>query len=167
MCFRGWADEHFVTGWAYLHHVDAASGQRLDTFRLHLSEQGTLWVDDLDFALVGEDGAAFREALELGGNVCFYMFAGGTNFGFMGGANIGKSYSPRPDTPSRYIPHTTSYDVDALIGENGEPTEKYYLCRDVLDEHLKRARRPRSHQKQKTQAISVPLSQTADLFDKD
>ena len=64
VCFRGWADEHFVTGWAYLHHVDAASGQRLDTFRLHLSEQGTLWVDDLDFALVGEDGAAFREALE-------------------------------------------------------------------------------------------------------
>lgn len=112
-----------------------------------------------------ETSLAFREALELGGNVCFYMFAGGTNFGFMGGANIGKSYSPRPDTPSRYIPHTTSYDVDALIGENGEPTEKYYLCRDVLDEHLKRARRPRSHQKQKTQAISVPLSQTADLFD--
>lgn len=112
-----------------------------------------------------EVATAFKEALELGGNVCFYMFAGGTNFGFMGGANIGKSYSPRENTPVRYIPHTTSYDVDALIGENGQPTEKYYLCRDVLDEYLGKKKRDHILPHYQTQAITVELSLTADLFD--
>ncbi|MBQ4354853.1 MAG: beta-galactosidase [Clostridia bacterium] len=113
-----------------------------------------------------EDTAeAYREALELGGHVCFYMFSGGSNFGFMGGANIGHSYSPRPDTPVRYIPHTTSYDVDALIGENGEPTRKYFLCRDVLDEYLGREKRPHTLCRRKTQSIRVQLSCAAGLFD--
>lgn len=112
-----------------------------------------------------EVSVAFKEALELGGNVCFYMFAGGTNFGFMGGANYGKSYSPRENTPVRYIPHTTSYDVDALIGENGQPTEKYYLCRDVLDNYLGKEKREHTYPQYQTQAITVELSLTADLFD--
>ena len=30
-----------------------------------------------------EVAVAYREALEANGNVCFYMFAGGTNFGFI------------------------------------------------------------------------------------
>ena len=112
-----------------------------------------------------EVATAFREALELGGNVCFYMFAGGTNFGFMGGANEGRSYSPRPNTPIRYIPHTTSYDVDALIGEDGHPTEKYFLCRDVLDEYLGKQTRPHTCEPQATQSVSVFLTETAELFD--
>lgn len=62
--FRGWTENYFTDGWAYLHHIDAADGQRLDTIRFYLDEQGLLWVDDLKFALTGEDGAAFREALE-------------------------------------------------------------------------------------------------------
>jgi len=108
---------------------------------------------------------AFKEALELGGNISFYMFAGGTNFGFMGGANYGRSYSPRVNTPVRYIPHTTSYDVDALIGENAQPTEKYYLCRDVLDEYLGKEKREHNAPDYHTQAITAELSLTADLFD--
>ncbi len=112
-----------------------------------------------------ETSIAFKEALELGGNVCFYMFAGGTNFGFMGGANIAKSFSPKPGTPSRYIPHTTSYDVDALIKENGQPSKKYFLCRDVLDEYLGKEKRPHVYETPETQAISVSLSETADMFE--
>lgn len=112
-----------------------------------------------------EISTAFREALESGGHICFYMFAGGTNFGFMGGANIGKSYSPRPDTPIRYISHTTSYDVDALISENGTPTEKYFLCRDVLDEYLGKEKRPHLIAPVERQSISVTLTECADLFD--
>ena len=112
-----------------------------------------------------EVAIAFKEALEANANVCFYMFAGGTNFGFMGGANIGKSYSPRPGTPSRYIPHTTSYDVDALISENGQPTKKYFLCRDVLDEYLKKEKRPHVYHIPEKQSVSVVFSETADLFE--
>lgn len=82
-----------------------------------------------------ETAKAYKECLERG-DVNFYMFSGGTNFGFFSGAVIGKSLTPRPDTPVRYIAHTTSYDEDAPVSENGLPTEKYYLCRDVLCEHL-------------------------------
>ena len=32
----------------------------------------------------------------------------------------------------RHLCYTTSYDCDALIGEDGNPTVKYFLCRDVL-----------------------------------
>lgn len=108
---------------------------------------------------------AFKEALERNGNVCFYMFAGGTNFGFMGGANNGFSYTPRPDTTARYIPHTTSYDVDALLGANGYPNEKYYLCRDVLDAYLGKAKRIQRYAQPKNQSITIKLTETASLFD--
>lgn len=111
-----------------------------------------------------ETAIAFKEALQLGGNVCFYMFAGGSNFGFMGGADFGQSYSPRPGTPTRYIPHTTSYDVDALISEGGNPTEKYYLCRDVLDAFLGKEKRAHIYKARNTQSLSVELSETAPLF---
>ena len=112
-----------------------------------------------------ETSDGFKEALELGAHVCFYMFSGGTNFGFMGGGNIGQSYSPRAGTPSRFIPHTTSYDVDALVSEDGRPTEKYFLCRDVLDEYLGREKRPHVAPERRTQSLSVDLTQSADLFD--
>lgn len=112
-----------------------------------------------------ETSIAFKEALERGGNVCFYMFAGGTNFGFMGGANIGRSYAPRPGTPIRYIPHATTYDEDAPISESGKLTEKYFLCRDVLDEYLGKPRRPHTASAPVTQALSVTWEETADLFD--
>jgi len=112
-----------------------------------------------------ETADAFREALELGGNVCFYMFAGGTNFGFMGGGNIGRSYSPRPGTPARYIPHTTSYAEDALIGEDGQPTRKYFLCRDVLDAYLGKEPRAHVYQPREKQALDITITQTAALFE--
>lgn len=107
----------------------------------------------------------YKEALKLGGDVCFYMFSGGSNFGFMGGGDIGTSFSPRPGSPSRYIPHTTSYDVDALISEDGRPTEKYFLCRDVLDEHLGREKRPHIVPERTTQGFTVELNESADLFE--
>lgn len=112
-----------------------------------------------------ETATAFKEALELNGNVCFYMFSGGTNFGFMGGGNISRSYSPRPNTPIRYIPHTTSYDVDALIGEGAEPSEKYFLCRDVLSDYLGTERSQKTYTPKPKQSISVNLNETADFFE--
>ena len=64
VCFRGWAEDVLTKGWAYLIPVDEATGARERVFRFYLDEQGLLWVDGLRFALVGEDGGAFREALE-------------------------------------------------------------------------------------------------------
>lgn len=83
---------------------------------------------------------ARRSAYELAGtlrtmladynaNVNFYMFFGGTNYGFWAGANdwgIGK-----------YMADITSYDYDAPLDEAGEPTAKYYILRDVISQVCK------------------------------
>jgi len=62
--------------------------------------------------------------LAAGANVNLYMFHGGTNFGFMNGAN-------RPGLKD-YQPTVNSYDYDSPLSEAGDPTEKYYLFRDVI-----------------------------------
>ncbi|MBB3126323.1 beta-galactosidase [Paenibacillus rhizosphaerae] len=68
------------------------------------------------------------EMLSLGASVNFYMFHGGTNFGFWSGAN--------GHTEDSYEPTVTSYDYDALLSENGEPTDKYFAVRDIIAKHL-------------------------------
>ncbi|KAJ0180433.1 hypothetical protein K1T71_003837 [Dendrolimus kikuchii] len=58
-------------------------------------------------------------------HVNFYMFAGGTNFGFTSGATFNGSY----------IPVTTSFDSDAPLSEAGDPTPTYYAIKDVLKKY--------------------------------
>lgn len=123
------------------------------------------WGEPFSHRPPAQTSKGFKEALELGGNVCFYMFSGGTNFGFMGGADYSTSFSTRPGEKAHYMPQTTSYDVDALISEDGRPTEKYFLCRDVLDEYLGREKRPHIAPEHPTQGIHVELTSTADFFD--
>ncbi|WP_130858702.1 glycoside hydrolase family 35 protein [Gracilibacillus phocaeensis] len=64
--------------------------------------------------------------LQEDGSVNFYMFHGGTNFGFYNGANLFDTYEPT----------ITSYDSDAPLNEAGEPTEKFYQIRNVLERHF-------------------------------
>ena len=78
----------------------------------------------------------YKNSLERGYFVNFYMFAGGTNFGFLNGALSGTYRADVRNARIRYIPFATSYDVDAPITEYGEPTEKYYALKKVLSEHL-------------------------------
>lgn len=58
----------------------------------------------------------------------FYVIHGGTNFGFTAGANAG--------SPIQYQPDLTSYDYDAPINENGEPTAKYFMLRRLITKHV-------------------------------
>lgn len=67
---------------------------------------------------------ALDEMLELDGSVNIYMFHGGTNFGFMNGAN--RKYQ------QKYEPTVTSYDYSALLAEDGSITDKYLKCREVI-----------------------------------
>lgn len=80
----------------------------------------------------------YKGILEKGAYVNFYMFCGGTNFGFQNGALVGRYGADVPDAPNRYIPFATSYDVDALVTEYGEPTEKYYACKKILREQMEK-----------------------------
>ena len=79
-----------------------------------------------------EVAETYRQALEAGAYVNFYMFCGGTNYGFFSGSMIGTFRSDPAGAKPRYVPYGTSYDVDAPVDEMGRPTKKYFLCREVL-----------------------------------
>lgn len=76
-----------------------------------------------------------RKHLEQNVNFNLYMFHGGTNFGFMNGANY---FWLHPDGKSRftYLADVTSYDYDALLTEWGEITPKYLAVQKAMSEHL-------------------------------
>lgn len=63
----------------------------------------------------------YRGMLEMGASVNFYMFYGGTNFGFTSGANHYDQYQPT----------ITSYDYGALLTEAGDFTPSYHAIRKV------------------------------------
>ncbi len=71
-----------------------------------------------------EIAGLFRDMLESGASLNFYMFHGGTNFGFMNGANHGGKYEPT----------ITSYDYNALLSEAGDMTPAYYAVRKINEE---------------------------------
>lgn len=65
------------------------------------------------------------EILSMGASISAYMFHGGTNFGYMNGANL----------YGKYEPTVSSYDDDAPVNESGDLTEKYYKFRDVISKY--------------------------------
>ena len=61
-----------------------------------------------------------------------YVIHGGTNFGFTAGANSGGK---------GYEPDVTSYDYDAPITEQGQPTPKYMSIRKLLGSYLPKGKK--------------------------
>jgi beta-galactosidase len=57
-----------------------------------------------------------------------YVIHGGTNFGFTAGANAFQ--------PTQYQPDITSYDYDSPINEQGQPTAKYYMLRNLISQYV-------------------------------
>ena len=74
------------------------------------------------------DAQTFEERLstifKYNASVNFYMFVGGTNFGFWNGANM--------ISKDKYAPTVTSYDYDAAIAENGDVTPKFAVVRKLI-----------------------------------
>jgi len=62
----------------------------------------------------------------------FYVIHGGTNFGYTAGANSGGK---------GYEPDITSYDYDAPINEQGEPTTKYMALRNLIGSYLPKGKK--------------------------
>ncbi len=58
-----------------------------------------------------------------------YVVHGGTNFGFTAGANA--------FTSTQFQPDVTSYDYDAPINEQGQPTAKYFALRKLISQYVK------------------------------
>lgn len=72
----------------------------------------------------GDAANCLADILDCGASVSVYMAHGGTNFGFMNGANC---------TEEEYQPTVSSYDDDAPINEFGAMTDKYYKMKRVLE----------------------------------
>lgn len=63
-----------------------------------------------------------EDFLDIDASFNFYMFHGGTNFGFTAGANCFDEYQPT----------VTSYDYCALLNEWGDYTPAYFAVRELL-----------------------------------
>lgn len=85
------------------------------------------WQDDFPAVPAESVAHTLNDMLRQGVNVNFYMFFGGTNFGFTSGANVDPNYRPQ----------TTSYDYDAPISEAGDVTGKYWAIRNVTSKYVK------------------------------
>ena len=92
---------------------------------------------------------------ELGSSFNFYMFHGGTNFGFMNGANY----------PDAYHPTITSYDYGAPLSEAGDRTETYYKLRDLMASAYGTAPTLTAKETEKAAYGSLRLTEQALLFD--
>ena len=65
-----------------------------------------------------------NEFFDLSASFNFYMFHGGTNFGFTNGAN---------HTGTQYQPTVTSYDYTALLTESGDTTRLYETVKRLIE----------------------------------
>lgn len=88
----------------------------------------THWQEEMQRVSTTPVANSLRYMLQQNASVNFYMWFGGTNFGFTAGANDGG--------PNRYNADVTSYDYDAPMTEAGDITPKYLALRDVIGEFL-------------------------------
>lgn len=97
------------------------------------------WFDHWEHEHITRKAEDIREELiymlENDISVNFYMFHGGTNFGFMNGANY---HDEQRCT-------VTSYDYDALLTEAGDLTEKYHLVKDILKRYEHKIKKHKNH----------------------
>ena len=99
-----------------------------------------------------------KEILKRGASVNFYMFHGGTNFGFMNGAiELEKGY---------YTADVTSYDYDCPVDESGNRTEKWEIIRRCLNTQKKSSEEILAH-KNETEAygefVAEKMAKLCDL----
>ncbi|NOU92710.1 beta-galactosidase [Paenibacillus sp. LMG 31456] len=112
------------------------------------------WMEDHHTRDAMDAARVFEDMLEAGASVNFYMFHGGTNFGFTNGANHIKAYEPT----------ITSYDYDSPLNEWGEPTEKYYAIRESLSKYADIGQLELPEPKPKKNYGIVKVTERADLF---
>lgn len=103
-----------------------------------------------------EDIAAdFEGFFKIGASFNFYMFHGGTNFGFMNGANYA----------SEYAPTVTSYDYCAPLNEAGDRTPTYYAVRNVIKKYTGVTTELTAAETKKAAYGKVYLTEKAELFE--
>ena len=124
--WTGWFDH-----WGGTHHIRAAGAEKSAEHEL-------------------------EKMLAAGAHVNFYMFHGGTNFGFTNGANANHF--------NDYTCTGTSYDFDAPLSECGDPTEKFYACQKVIRKYTNNPRIRSIKPTRKVVPSQVMLTGSTELF---
>lgn len=89
-------------------------------------------------------------------SVSAYMFCGGTNFGWMNGANFDTEYKPI----------VNSYDSDGILTESGDITKKYELFKKTITNHIKQEEENTlDPQVPKAKYGAIPFTHCAGLFE--
>lgn len=89
------------------------------------------WTENHNTVAAASVANTLERILSYPASVNFYMFHGGTNWGFMNGANILGGATDN----SGYQPDTTSYDYDAPLTEAGDYTEKYVVIKELIEKY--------------------------------
>ena len=98
---------------------------------------------------------AVHEVLQQG-SINLYMFHGGTNFGFMNGCSARGSID---------LPQVTSYDYEALLDEQGNPTPKYFAIQRMLKKYYPEYPQREPLVKETFELKNIPLSEKVSLFE--
>ncbi|WP_291292552.1 beta-galactosidase family protein [Enterococcus sp.] len=101
-----------------------------------------------------ETAEEVREVIKRG-SINFYMFQGGTNYGFYNGSS---------DAGVRNEPQITSYDYDAPLTEWGAPTEKYFAIQKVIQEEIPTAQISEPLYPQLVSLGIFPIQESVGLF---
>ncbi|XP_044168519.1 beta-galactosidase-like [Acropora millepora] len=99
----------------------------------------------------------FDRMLALNASVNFYMYHGGSNFGFMNGGAYDSSHG--------LFPVTTSYDYDAPLTEAGDVTAKFHILREIIAKYEKLPPVPIPANTTKFAYGKVKMSRKLTLFD--
>ena len=98
----------------------------------------------------------FNDFLNMNASMNYYMFHGGTNFGFWNGANYDGGYKP----------DVTSYDYGgAPLTETGDRTEFYYRLRDAIEKKYGSVPPLTAKESEKKAYGKLMLTESAALFE--
>ena len=117
----GTSDADFATAKKHNPDVPAFSSETYPGWLTHWFEP---WQKPDTASLMNE----MRFLLDYKKSFNLYVIHGGTNFGFAAGANA--------FSPTRFQPDVTSYDYDAPINEQGQPTAKYFALRKLISQYV-------------------------------
>ncbi len=111
------------------------------------------WGDSERHTTTPEKAGAELDELLKRGSINFYMFEGGTNFGFMAGRNN-----------ENRTADVTSYDYDAPLTEDGQITPKYKLFRKIISKYAPVREVPLTTEIKRRAYGSIPCAAKTDLF---
>lgn len=116
------------------------------------------WAEQHQTRNAAEFAIYLDKILALNASVNMYMFEGGTNFGFMNGANgyqDSRVFQPQP----------TSYDYDAPLTEAGDPTTKYFVIMETIAKYATVPPGPVPPPTQKFSYGKVNMTKISSIFD--